>query len=94
MNTRITIQNIYYPPLPEYDPLNPPRTVPGEFNTDETLPTASELADRLKGVTRESDLRRIIWEAFRDQFIHEIAGDRGADDYRDAAFDAWKYYCR
>ena len=94
MSTKITFNTIYHQPLPEYDPRNPPRTVPGGFNTDETLPSASELAERLKGVTHESELRRIVWEAFLEQFKGEIAGGRNSDEYRDAVFDCFKHYAR
>ena len=79
------INHIYHPPVPDYDPLNLPRTV----GCDEPLPAASELADRLMGATSESELRRIVWEAFRDLFIA-----RDAEDYREAVYDTWKHHIR
>ena len=94
MNVTFIINNINPDLFPDYDLLNPPRTVPSSIDDDESLPEALELADRLKEVTHESELRRIVWEAFRGLFMDEIAGDRDSAEYRDAIFDAWKYYVR
>ena len=57
-------------------------------------PDTKEIIERLNGATSESDLRRIIWEVFRDMFMGEIVGDRDSKEYQDAVFDVWKYYCR
>lgn len=92
MNTHIIINNIYHPPAPDYDPLNLPKTLAtSRFSYDETLPAAQELADRLLGAAYESELQRIVWEAFRDLFIvDEVSGDRYSEEYRDAVYDAWR----
>ena len=86
----ITIIN-HINPYPELDPHNLPRTLAtNKFSYDEPLPAALELADRLREVLTESELRRVVWEAFRDQFMDEIAGDRDSSEYRDAALDVWR----
>ena len=94
MNITYIINNINPDLIPEFDPRNPPRTVPGGVDYDQTSPDAQEIIEKLKDCTRESDLRRIIWEAFLDQFKGEIAGDRDSAEYRDAVFDVWRYYAR
>lgn len=91
MNTQITINNnIYNPPLPDYDPLNPPYTVPGSIG-NVIHPDAREIIERLMGATTESDVRRIIWETFRDLFMDCNDGDQ---DYKEAIYDVWKWYIR
>ena len=95
MNTRITINNIYQPLAPDYGPLNLPRTVSeSRFSYDEIHPDALELIGKLMKAQTDHDLRKIIWESFRDLFMDEIAGDRDGGEYRDAVYDAWKYQVR
>lgn len=93
MNTRIIINNIYQPQFPDYDPLNLPRTVSNSrFSYDVVHPDALDLVRKLMHAQTDHDLRKIVWEAFRDQFMDGIAGDRDSEEYRDAVYDAWKYH--
>jgi hypothetical protein len=79
----------------EYDPLNLPRTVSNSrFSYDSIHPDALELVGKLMKAQTDHDLRKIIWESFKDLFMDEIAGDRDSTEYREAVFDVWRYYCR
>ncbi len=71
----------------KYDPLNLPRTVPGDrFSYDPVHLDAEDIIEKLKHCTRESEERKAIWEAFQDQFMDENA--------EDCEFDVWRYYWR
>ena len=71
----------------KYDPLHPPRTVSNDrFSYDPVHLDALDIIEKLKNCTKESEVRRAIWEAFRDQFMNEAA--EGCE------FDVWRYYCR
>ena len=83
----ITIIN-HINPYPELDPHNLPRTLAtNKFSYDEPIPAALELADRLMEVSYESDLRRVVWEVFRDLFMNET-------EYAESEYDAWKHHIR
>ena len=94
MNTTFIINNVYHRPLPEYDPRNPPRTVPGRFDDDHTSPDAEEIIEKLRNARTEGEVREILWESFRDFFTHEFVPNNNPHDYKQETFDIWRYYCR
>ena len=93
MNVTFIINNINPDLFPDFDPRNPPHTTPDGVD-DSIHADAKEVIERLNSATSESDLRRTIWEAFREMFMGEIVGDSDSKEYQDAVFDVWKYYCR
>lgn len=79
----------------EYDPLNLPRTVSqSKFSYDEIHEDALDLIGKLIEAQTDHDVRRIVWEAFQNLFMDEIAGAHGSEEYREAVCDAWKYHSR
>ena len=93
MKTRITVNNIYHQPLPEYDRRNPPRTVPGRFSYDPIHPDAEEIIEKLKNAGTEGEVRVLIWKYFGKYFGEEIMGNDW-DSYKDSILDLWKWYGR
>ena len=71
--------------------MNPPRTVPSSIDNDDIHEDAKEIIERLMGATSESDLRRIVWEAFRDSFMD---CNEANQDHKEAIYDVWKWYIR
>jgi len=96
MNTHITINNIYHPPAPDYDPLNLPRGTVSEtrFSYDAVHPDALEVIEKLLAVKTDGDLKKLCWELFREYFSDEIAETCGESEYENALFDVWKTCCR
>lgn len=94
MNTRITINNIYQPQAPDYDPFNLPRTVSkSRFSYDPIHADALKIIERLNQAQTEGQVRALIWEYFGKYFGADICGAEW-DEVKDLTLDLWKYYSK
>ena len=90
MNINFIINHIYHQPFPDFDPLNPLRTVSqSRFSYDPNHPAALAIIEKLKNAETEGEVREIVWGAFRDMFMDGVDWERS-----EALFDVWRYYCR
>ena len=69
-------------PYPDYDPLHPPRTVPGAVGDNKVHPDAEEIIEKLRNARTEGEVRVLIWEYFGKYFGEKIMGNDW-DSYKD-----------
>jgi hypothetical protein len=93
MNINFIIKHIHPDLFPEYDPRNPPRTVP-DCPTDDIHPDVQEIIEKLLSIKTDGDLKELCWQLFGEHFSNEIADTCGGSEYENVEFDIWKTCCR